>query len=78
MNRVPVSAEIDNTGYDPGTPTELVLGGETFTSITDRVCGIVEQPKPPKAWYIAITLTGSLTVVLFAMLFHLITTGIGV
>ena len=42
------------------------------------VDGIVEQPKPPRAWYIAITLTGGLTLVLFAMLFHLITTGVGV
>jgi len=70
--------EVDNTAFEPDQATQLVLGGHDFTSLTDKVAGIVEQPRPPRAWYIAITLTGSLTLVLFAMLYHLITTGVGV
>jgi molybdopterin-containing oxidoreductase family membrane subunit len=78
MNRASVADEMDNTIYDPSQPTTLVLGNEDFGTITDKVCGIVEQPKPPKAWYAAITVTGAMTLMLFAMLFHLITTGVGV
>ena len=58
MNRAYAQPEIDNTAYDPATPTDLVVGGETFTTLTDKICGSVEQPKPPRAWYVAITLTG--------------------
>ncbi|MEZ4386024.1 MAG: NrfD/PsrC family molybdoenzyme membrane anchor subunit [Candidatus Krumholzibacteriia bacterium] len=78
MNRASAPVVIDNTINDPTRQTTLVLGGETFTTITDKVCGIVERPQPPRAWYVAITFTGLLTLVLFAMLFHLITTGVGV
>ena len=42
MSSARASTEIDNTGFDPTRPTELVLGGEDFTSLTDKVCGIVE------------------------------------
>ena len=62
MNRAVVQAEIDNTAYDPGTPTDLVLGGETFTSLTDKICGIVEQPRPPRVWYIAMGISSVATV----------------
>ena len=41
---------LDNTIDDPTVHTELVLGGHTLTSLTDKVCSIVERPKPPKAW----------------------------
>jgi len=78
MRSAQASAEIDNTAFDPTTPTDLVLGGENFTSLTDKVCGIVEEPRPPKAWYAALAVTVGLTGVLLAMLGYLITTGVGV
>ncbi|MDY0109461.1 MAG: NrfD/PsrC family molybdoenzyme membrane anchor subunit [Candidatus Krumholzibacteria bacterium] len=78
MQRAIALGEHDNTAYVPGRPTELILDGHTFTSVTDAVCGIVEQPRPPRAWYIAFAVTVSLTVMLFAMLYLLITRGIGV
>ncbi len=68
----------DNTAFDPTRPQELVLGGHDFTSVTDTVCGLVERPRPPRAWYIAIACTGSLALMLFAMIAHLILTGVGV
>ena len=51
MNTV-AADQVDNTVNDPTRPTPLVLGGHDLTSLTDHVCGIVEKPKPPRAWYI--------------------------
>jgi molybdopterin-containing oxidoreductase family membrane subunit len=78
MNRASANADLEAPPYDPAQPTPLVLGDEDYGTLTDKVCGIVEQPKPPRAWYIAFAFTSGLTVLLFAMLFHLITTGVGV
>jgi len=69
---------LDNTSDDPTQTTPLVLGGHDLTSVTDTVCGIVETPKPPRAWYIAITFTSVLTLVLFGMITWLIVRGVGV
>ncbi|MCL6546951.1 MAG: polysulfide reductase NrfD [Bryobacteraceae bacterium] len=55
----------------------LVVGKPTFSEVTSSVSGIVER-KPPRAWYIAITVSGALTLVLVAMLGYLVTTGVGV
>ena len=54
-------AEADNTVHDPTRPTKLVLGDHDFTSLTDKVCRIVEKPKPPRAWYIAFGASTALT-----------------
>ena len=43
----------DNTLNDPTRITPLVLGANNLTTLTDKVCGIVERPRPPRAWYIA-------------------------
>jgi len=72
------STYLDNTGDDPTARARLVVGDNDFHSITDKVCGIVEQPKTPKMWWVAITVSSSLTLVLFAMIGYLVTTGIGV
>jgi molybdopterin-containing oxidoreductase family membrane subunit len=55
----------------------LVLGETSFHRITETVSGIVERPTP-RAWYIAIAITGSMTLMLLGMLTYLVTTGIGV
>ena len=68
----------DNTSDDPTRPPELILGSQDFTSVTDKIAGIVERPSPPRAWYIALTVTVSMTGVLFAMILYLILTGVGV
>ena len=69
---------LNNTADDPTKPTELVLGGQTFTSVTEKVSDIVLERKTPRAWYIAFTFTAGLTVMLFAMIAYLIVTGVGV
>ncbi|MBL8862943.1 MAG: polysulfide reductase NrfD [Planctomycetes bacterium] len=56
----------------------LVEGDHDFAAVTRRVAGVIERPKPPRAWYVAITISGSLTLVLFALVAYLISTGVGV
>jgi Ni/Fe-hydrogenase subunit HybB-like protein len=70
--------ELDNTFDDPHRRAPLVLGSHDFSTITEKVCGIVERPKPPLAWYIALGISLSFTGVLLAMLAHLFINGIGV
>lgn len=56
----------------------LVDGDQSLGAVTKRVCDVVEAPKPPRAWYIAITISASLTLMLFGMVVYLIATGVGV
>lgn len=76
--RPAVIDELDNTFEDPTRPTPLVLGDNDFTTVTDKVCGIVEKPKPPRGWYVAFGVSLALTGVLFAMIALLVLKGIGV
>jgi molybdopterin-containing oxidoreductase family membrane subunit len=55
----------------------LVLGSPSYADVTNTVSRIVEN-KTPRAWYAAIAVTGSLTLVLFSMLGYLFLTGVGV
>jgi len=55
----------------------LVTGGLTYASITEKISAITES-KTPRAWYIAIGVTGALTAVLGLMIAYLVFTGIGV
>ena len=64
--------------HDEVARAPLVEGHNDFTSITESVCSIIERPDTPRAWYIAFAVSSSLTVVLFAMLTYLISTGVGV
>ena len=70
--------ELDNTFDDPSRRAPLVLGSNDFTSVTETVCGIVERPRPHRAWWIALGFSALLAGVLFAMLGHLFITGVGV
>ncbi len=47
-------------------------GGQTFTSVTDHICGIVEREGAPKAWWISIGISSSLAAMMFAMIGWLI------
>jgi molybdopterin-containing oxidoreductase family membrane subunit len=59
-------------------PEALVQGTHDFHSVTETVCGIIEAPKPPKAWYIIFGTALALLGVLGAMIVYLVTTGVGV
>ena len=69
---------LNNTSDDPVNPPELILGGNTFTSVTEKVSDIVLESKTPLAWYIAFTFTAGLTGILFLMIGYLFLTGVGV
>ncbi len=73
-----VNDPLNNTADDPTKPTELVLGGHTFTTVTEKVSDIVLERKTPRAWYIAFAFTSGLTAILFAMIAYLFVTGVGV
>ncbi|MGB0684900.1 MAG: NrfD/PsrC family molybdoenzyme membrane anchor subunit [Planctomycetota bacterium] len=59
-------------------PPALVQGENDFHSVTETVCGVLEAPKPPKAWYLIFGTAVALLGVLGAMILYLITTGVGV
>ncbi len=69
---------IDNTWERPGERPPLTTPEQTFTTVTDTVCGIVENPKPPRAWWIALGVSLSLLGLFGAMIVYLLFTGIGV
>ena len=59
MNRVNMATvasnynprEIDNTADVPGRRAQLVTGNQTYSSITDMVCRVAEDPQP-LLWYV--------------------------
>ena len=49
-------SEIDNTFDDPTRRAPLITGDHDLTTITDTICGVIEN-KPPKIWYIALAIS---------------------
>ncbi len=75
---VTVIDEIDNTMKDPRDRPRLVLGKHDFASVTDKVCGIAERPKPPKAWYVAFGISLMMLGLLGLSVAYLFFAGVGV
>ena len=73
-----VTDPLNNTSDDPTRPTELILGGHDFTTLTAKVADIVLERKTPRAWYVAFAFTSGLTGVLFLMIGYLFIKGVGV
>ncbi len=73
-----VPNEIDNTWNRPGERAPLITGGHDFTSLTDVACGPAETYRPPRAWYIAFTISVVLLAILGASIGYLIINGVGV
>jgi Ni/Fe-hydrogenase subunit HybB-like protein len=55
----------------------LVLGGLQYNDVTNAGSEIVET-RTPRAWYVAISITGSIMLLMGAMLAYLVVTGVGV
>ena len=68
---------LDNTSDDPRHRAPLILGHD-LASVTEKVAALVEQKKPPRAWYIAFAIACSGTLLLLAMITYLFSTGVGV
>jgi molybdopterin-containing oxidoreductase family membrane subunit len=56
----------------------LLDGDLDNAALTERVCRIVERPRPPAAWYVAFAVSSSLTILLFGLIGYLVFTGVGV
>ncbi len=78
MSTTDLDPMVDNTGDDPTQRPYLVLGGKSFGDVTEAVCGVVERDRTPLAWWVAFGISATLAGVMFAMIFYLITTGVGV
>lgn len=58
--------------------TRLVQGGNDYKSITEKICGIAEETKPPLAWYIAFAIASATAGMFTMLILYLIVTGVGV
>lgn len=71
------AAELD--GFEPvDRRPPLVLGGETFHSITESVCAPVEWQKTPVAWWVALLVSASILGILGIAVGYLVWEGVGI
>ncbi len=78
VRTAPALDSLDNTTDDPTRRAQLIVGGNDFATVTDKICAIAERPAPGRGWYVAFGISVALTGVLGAMVGYLITTGVGV
>jgi len=79
MTTLPASLiEIDNTSEDPTRRAPLVLGHERFGTVTAKVCGVAESPRPPLAWYVCFGISVAVLAMLGVCVLYLFITGVGV
>ncbi|MEM6329757.1 MAG: NrfD/PsrC family molybdoenzyme membrane anchor subunit [Planctomycetota bacterium] len=57
---------------------KLVQGGETYESISDKVCQIAENPRPPLGWWVSFFIASQVAGLFGALIGYLIITGVGV
>jgi molybdopterin-containing oxidoreductase family membrane subunit len=69
---------MDNTFEDPTQRAPLVLGHEEFGSVTEEICRVNEEPKPPLAWYVTLAISGTLAAILGFLILYLVVVGVGV
>src|SRR5687767_10964883 len=73
-DKLPVTA--DNSPDAPGTRAPLVLGDDSFHTLTEQISGYTEK-KPPLAWY-AYTAIASLILMIYGGAFtYLVGVGTG-
>ena len=71
-------------GDAPATPKDYTAwqtesrGDNPFAKITETVIRIVETPKPPRAWYIALTISLCWVGCFLVAVSHLVWNGIGI
>ena len=64
----------------PGVRPPLLDGDDSYSTLTERVCSIAEQPviETPKAWFVAFAIALSTLGMLGGMIVYLVITGVGV
>lgn len=70
-----MSASIENKAAELEQP--LITGNPSFESVTNSICNIIEK-KPPRLWYIAITVSGSFALMFVVLIAFLMWEGIGI
>ena len=73
---IPVTG-LDNSGDDPRGRYPLILGN-TYESITEKVCGVVEESRIRPLWLIGFLIALGGMATLFSLIVYLIATGVGV
>ena len=56
----------------------VIAPGHTLTTVTDQISSIVLRKRAPLGWWIAIAITGAMTLMLLVAITRLVTTGIGI
>jgi molybdopterin-containing oxidoreductase family membrane subunit len=72
-----VSTSIKTADAAVVTEPPLITGNPTFSGVTEKISAITET-KTPKMWYVAITISSSLMLLMIAMIAYLIWEGVGV
>ncbi|MDI9637739.1 polysulfide reductase NrfD [Geitlerinema splendidum] len=62
---------------DPSVQPPMIIGGHTFKSVTDTICGWTEKPQP-KVWLPLFLIAGAVATMCTLMVVYLIITGVGV
>ena len=70
--------QLDNTLNDPARRSPLVLGGLDYKGVTDVVCQVAAETRPPTIWFVAVAFCAAWTGVFFALIGYLGSTGVGV
>ena len=69
--------EIDNTGEIPGRRAPLITGNQTYTSVTDMVCRVAEDPQP-RIWWILFGMSSTTALMFLSLIGFLIYKGVGI
>lgn len=63
---------------EPWIDPPWVEGANDFRSVTEKVCRVAENPRPPLAWFLGFGVAASLAGMFGLLIGYLITTGVGV
>jgi molybdopterin-containing oxidoreductase family membrane subunit len=69
--------EIDNTADVPGRRAPLITGNQTYSSVTEMVCRVAEDPQP-LLWYVLFGFSSLTAVMFLSLIGYLILTGVGI
>jgi molybdopterin-containing oxidoreductase family membrane subunit len=69
--------EIDNTGDIPGRRAPLITGNQTYSSVTEMVCRVAEDPQP-RIWWLLFGMSSLTAVMFLSLIGFLIYKGVGI
>ncbi len=78
VTQTPMGPNNDNTLEDGVHRAVLVTGRADFETVTDKIAGVWEAPRPPTAWYVAFAVSVVMLMVFGAMITYQLFTGVGV